>query len=73
MLFTIDNVFYSHRIHVVNQDTIVNLVTFYSKITTVISSNNVVSKLFPLSRCVKSLIDVAIKPKSSFPNLSSKR
>lgn len=41
----------------------VDLEAFDTKITTQVSSDDVLSRKFPLSRIIESLIEVAIEPK----------
>lgn len=55
---------YSHRIHVMNINSIVNLVSTKTKVATLISRYDVVAKVSPLGRGIKALIQIAIESES---------
>lgn len=50
-----------HRIHVMNDDLIVDLVSINAQIQAKISGDNFISNESPLSRRVKALVDVSVE------------
>src|SRR5690606_531748 len=62
----------SHRIHVVNNDLVVDLMTFQSQVHTFIPSNYMVANIAPLLGCVESLIHIAVVPKGFQPDCAPK-
>lgn len=52
-----------NRIHVVNEDTAVDFVTFKTKIAAIVARYNLISDFFPLCGLVKTLIQITIEPK----------
>ena len=52
-----------HGVHVVNQNLVVDVVICYTKVTTIVSSNDVVSNLTPLLRSIEPLVDMTVKTK----------
>lgn len=50
-------------VHVMDDDSTVDLIALDAQITAIVSDNNLVSSLSPLSRAVKALIDPSIEPK----------
>lgn len=54
----------SNRIHVVNKDTAVDLITFKTQIAAIVARNDLISDPFPLHGLVKTLIQITIKSKS---------
>lgn len=55
---------WSNRIHVMNNDTTVDFVTFQTQIAAIIARNDLISDSFPLSGLVKPLIQITIEPES---------
>ena len=53
-----------HRVHVMDVDSVMNLKTFNAKVAAKISSNYLISDLFPLPRSVESLVHPPIEPES---------
>lgn len=54
----------SNRVHVVNEDTTIDFVSFKTKVATIIARNDIISDAFPLSGLVKTLIQITIEPES---------
>lgn len=54
----------SNRIHVVNNDTAVNFITFKTQIAAIIARNDLISDPFPLRGLVKTLVQITIESKS---------
>lgn len=61
-----------HRIHMMDDDPIIDLITRNPEVQTLVSSDNMVTKVSPLSRSVKSLIEVSIVAECRLPDLSPK-
>jgi hypothetical protein len=59
-----NHVIWSQWIHVMHKKSVVDLVTLYSEIATVVTNNRDVPSLFPLTGCVELLVDPSIKAKS---------
>lgn len=58
----------SDRIHVVNNDTAVDFITFKTQIAAIITRNDLISDPFPLHGLVKTLIQITIESKSLITN-----
>lgn len=58
----------SNRVHVVNEDTTIDFVSFKTKITAIVARNDLVSDSFPLSGLVKTLIQITIEPERLISN-----
>jgi hypothetical protein len=58
-----------NRVHVMNDDSVMDLVASNSKITTAISRDDFVSSMSPLHRRVESLVQVSLKPEGCDPDL----
>lgn len=71
-LVTLNDVVNRHRVHVVNQDLVVDVMICYAKIATIVSGNDVVSNLTPLLRSIEPLIDMSVKPKRRRPHRAGK-
>jgi hypothetical protein len=56
----------SYGIQMVNVETLVNLITFDTQITTVVPNDDLMSSLTPFAGCVKVLIDPTIEPERYF-------
>jgi len=54
----------SNRVHVMNEDATIDLVSFKTKIAAIIARNDLVSDSFPLCRLVKTLIQITIESES---------
>lgn len=61
----------SNRVHVMNEDTAIDFVSFKTKIAAIIARNDLVSDSFPLSGLVKTLIQITIKPESLISNVTT--
>lgn len=59
-----------HRIHVMDDDLIVDLMTINAQIQAKISGDNFISNESPLSRCVKALVDVSVEAERGCANTS---
>lgn len=62
----------SHRVHVMDVDGVMNVVTFDTHVTSVVPDDDVVSNVPPLSRRVEALVHPAVEPKGCFTDLSTK-
>lgn len=62
-LVTLNDIVNRHGVHVVDENLVVDVVICYAKVTTIVSSNDVVSNLTPLLRSIELLVDVSIEPK----------
>lgn len=60
-----------NRVHVVNKDTTIDLVSLKTKITAIIARNDLISDSFPLRGLVKTLIQITIEPKSLISNAAA--
>lgn len=61
----------SNRVHVVNEDTTIDFVSFKTKIAAVVTRNDLISDSFPLGRLVKTLIQITIEPESLMSNATT--
>lgn len=61
----------SNRIHVVNEDTTIDFVPLKTKIAAIVARNDLISYSFPLSRLIKTLIQITIEPKSLISNATA--
>lgn len=61
----------SNRVHVVNENTAIDFVSFKTKIAAVIARNDLISDSFPLSGLVKTLIQITIEPESLISNATT--
>lgn len=61
----------SHRIHVMNIETLVDLIPLNPEIATVVSSNHLVPNTSPFTGSVELLIHVTIETESDLSDLSS--
>jgi hypothetical protein len=59
----------SHRIHVMDDDLVVNVEAFDPEVASIVPNDYVVANVLPLSRPVEPLIDPTIKPERRFPDL----
>ena len=59
----LDDVVNRHRVHVVNQDLVVDLMTVDPEVAPFVSCNHMQTNLSPLSRSVELLVDVSVEPK----------
>lgn len=66
------NVVRRHWVHVMDDDPIMNFIAFYSEIATVISDDDSVAKLTPLSRGVELLIHVSIESERRLTDVAMK-
>src|SRR3954453_6280682 len=69
--FTVLNIPSCHRVHVMNQKIVSELVSRNAQITTIVSENNKVTHAPPLGRLIESLIKPSIVSESRFANLTS--
>lgn len=61
----------SNRVHVVNEDTTIDFVSFKTKIAAFISRNDLISDSFPLSGLVKTLVQITIEPERLISNAAA--
>lgn len=61
----------TNRVHVVNEDTTIDFVSFKTKITAIIARNDLISDSFPLGGLVKTLIQITIEPESLISNATA--
>src|SRR5690606_26512569 len=57
---TVYEVFDGHRIHVMNDDSIVDLVVFCAEVTSEVASDDFLSHLSPLHRPIERLVEIAL-------------
>jgi hypothetical protein len=62
---TMKNIVLRDWIHMVDNDSTMDLIARNTEITPVISDNNRVSSMSPFSRAIKALIDPSIEPKGT--------
>lgn len=67
---SVENIVFGYRVHVVNDHPTVNVVTIDSKITTVVSNYEFVSKTLPFSSLVELLVQISVESESVFPNVT---
>src|SRR4051812_33525692 len=68
----IDYVLHGDRIHVMNHQPSMDLVTGNAQVTSVVSENNDVSNVSPFERSVKPLVDPPIRPEGRLTHLTTK-
>lgn len=61
----------SNRVHVVDEDTAIDFISFKTKIATIVARNDRISDSFPLNRLVKTLIQITIEPESLISNTTT--
>lgn len=61
----------SNRVHVVNEDTTIDFVSFKTKIAAIVARNDLISDSFPFSGLVKPLIQITIEPKRFISNATT--
>lgn len=61
----------SNRVHVVNEYTTIDFVSFKTKIAAVIARNDLVPDSFPLSGLVKTLVQITIESESLISNATA--
>lgn len=66
-----DYVFGTNRIDVVDQNSLVDFETVYTKVATVVSYDDLITDPFPKSRSVERLIDPTIESESFYSDSSS--
>lgn len=66
-------IFRADRVHVMNQDSIVNIVTFDTQITTIVSRDDYVADVTPLPRRVELLIHPPFEPEGRISHSSAER
>ena len=60
-----------NRVHVMNEYTAIDFVSFKAKIAAIITRNDLVSDSFPLCRLIKTLIQITIEPESLISNAAT--
>ena len=60
-----------NRVHVVNEDTTIDFVSFKTKIAAIVSRNDLISDSFPLCGLVKTLVQITIEPKRLISNTAT--
>lgn len=61
----------SNRVHVVNENTTINFVSFKTKIAAIVARNDLISDSSPLSGLVKPLVQITIEPECLIPNATT--
>jgi hypothetical protein len=56
----VDDVIYTHWVHVVDDDAVVDVIALYAEIASVVSKDYVMPDLLPLSRPIELLIEPTI-------------
>lgn len=62
-----------HRIHVMDVNPVVDIVTLHAKVASIVSNNDVASDIPPFPRRVKTLVEITIEPEGYIADLPSKR
>lgn len=62
---------WSNRVHVMNEDTTVDFVSFKTKIAAIVARNDLVSDSFPLGGLIKTLIQITIEPERLISNAAT--
>lgn len=57
-----------NRVHVVNENTAIDFVSFKTKIAAIVARNDLISDSFPLHGLVKALIQITVESKSLVPD-----
>lgn len=60
-----------NRIHMVNEDTTIDFVSFKTKIAAIIARNDIISDSFPLSGLVKTLVQITVEPERLISNATT--
>lgn len=68
-----DDVIGVNWVHVMDQDSAVDLIAFHTEVTTVVSDDYFVTKVFPFPRLVESLVEIAIEAESTDSDLARQR
>lgn len=61
----------SNRVHVVDENTTVDFVSFKTQIAAIVARNDPISDSFPLGGLVKTLIQITIEPESLIPHAAT--
>lgn len=61
----------SNRVHVVNENTTIDFVSFKTKIAAIVARNDLISYSFPLSGLVKTLVQITIEPERLISNATA--
>ena len=69
----VNDVININRIHVVHENLAMDFKPLNAKIAAIITNNDLIAKVLPLSRTIESLVDVPIKPERTHPNLTGER
>lgn len=67
-----DDVVSHHWVHVVNVETIVNLIALYTQVTAFVSDDNEVTNLLPLPRPVELLVDPSVETEGLSTDVATK-
>ena len=70
MLSPMDDIDCFHRVHMMDYEPVMDLITLHSEVTAVISNNYLVADVLPLPGGVEFLIDVAIESECGLPDLT---
>jgi hypothetical protein len=73
MLSSVDDVLFDKRIHVMNDELCVNIVTIHTEIACLISKNCFLAKLSPFARRVEPLIDPSVETERLTTDLAFQR
>ena len=60
-----------HGIHVVNDESVEDVIAFDPEVAALISGNDVMADLPPLSRCIELLVNIPIETEGRFTNITS--
>lgn len=71
VVVAVNNVVCRHRVHVMDDDLVIDLIPFDAEVHTEISGDHIVTSLLPLSRSVESLVQVTIEPESGLPDFTA--
>ena len=64
------NVFHRQRVHVMDQDPVMNIVSFNAQVASVIAEDDDVADALPLFRAVKHLVETSVVTKCLFTNFA---
>jgi len=69
-LVTMNQRFGRDRVHVVDENTVVDLVAIDPEITSVVSGNHIVANTLPLSRTIEHLVQITVETERRVANLT---
>lgn len=71
VIVAVNDVVGRHRVHVMDDDLVIDLIAFDAEVHTEISGDHIVTSLLPLSRSVESLVQITIEPESGLPDFTA--